>query len=215
VAASSVLADKARALGARGEVHHIPNGVDLRRFDGLDPAPVRRQLGASGKLVGSLANYDQTQELDRLLDAAKLLARADMTFLIAGRGSALRHARGRVARERITNVRFRGFVPSEQAPALISAFDIGMCAYARTPMDDARTPMRLLMYAAAGLPTVCTDLEEVRRMRFGNVVLVQDDAPSLAGGLEAAMSLPRARPPEVRAYDLPGLVARYEAVLRG
>jgi glycosyltransferase involved in cell wall biosynthesis len=215
VAASSVLADKARALGAQGQVHHIPNGVDLRRFDGLDPEPVRRGLAGDGTLVGSLANYDQPQELDRILDAAKLLAGADVTFLIAGRGSALRHARRRVVQEDIANVRFMGFVPPDRAPALISAFDVGLCAYARSPMDDARTPMRLLMYAAAGLPTVCTDLEEVRRMSFDNVSLVADDAASLADGVLHASELPRARPSQVAAYDLPGLVARYEAVIRG
>ena len=75
--------------------------------------------------------------------------------------------------------------------------------------------MRLLMYAAAGLPTVWTDLEEVRRMRFDNVVLVGDDPRSLVEGVSRARAYPPGRPPQGEAYDLPDLVARYESVLRG
>jgi glycosyltransferase involved in cell wall biosynthesis len=124
-------------------------------------------------------------------------------------------AEQRVQREGIQNVIFRGYIPPEDAPGLISAFDVGLCSYTKSPMDDARSPMRLLMYAAAGLPTVCTDLEEVRRMQFPNVVLVNDDAPSLAEGVGHALQLPRAQPPQIVNYDLHKLVPKYEAILIG
>lgn len=215
VAASSVLADKARALGARGEVHFIPNGVDLQRFDSANGARLRSRLGVSGTLVGSIANYDRARELDRVVDAAKLSFDKDFVFFIAGRGVALAHARKRVHVERVTNVTFHGFVSPEETPDMTASFDVGLCSYLKTPMDDARTPMRMLLYAAAGLPTVCTDLEEVRRMNFDNVVRVSDDAPALVSGVELALQLPRKRPPQVEQYDLPTLVRRYEDVLRG
>jgi glycosyltransferase involved in cell wall biosynthesis len=215
VAASSVLADKARALIPRGPVYHIPNGVDLRRFDGLDRVAARMQLGIDGPVIGSVANYDQASELDLVLDAARIVADRGVVFLLAGRGRALAHAMARASHERIRNVVFRGFVPPEAAPALISSFDVGLCSYRRTPMDDARTPMRLLMYAAAGLPTVCTDLDEVRRMGFANVVRVNDDPEAIATGVLAALDMPRVRPPQIEHYDLDRLVARYEAVLLG
>jgi glycosyltransferase involved in cell wall biosynthesis len=210
-----VLVDKARALGAHGPIYHIPNGVDLCLFQKVNGAEIREELFIHGKLVGSLANYDRPTELDKVIDAAKKLADSGIVFLIAGRGTAIRSAIQRAEREGITNVVFRGYVSPPDAPAFINAFDVGLCSYLKSAMDDARSPMRLLMYAAAGLPTVCTNLEEVRRMHFPNVVLVEDDAPSLIEGVERALQLPRARPPQIEMYDLRNLVEQYEAVLRG
>ncbi len=215
VAASSVLVDKAHALGARGSIYHIPNGVDLCLFQKVDGANIRKELIMEGKLVGSLANYDRPGELDKVLDAARTLALRGIVFLIAGRGATMRPAMQRAEMEGITNVIFHGYVSPTDAPAFINAFDVGLCTYTKSVMDDARSPMRLLMYAAAGLPTVCTKLEEVRRMQFPNVVLVEDNARSLAEGVEQALQLPRVRPPQIEMYDLRNLVEQYEAVLQG
>ena len=215
VAASSVLVDKARASGARAPVYLIPNGVDLSRFRCLDGLKAHTDIQRPGPLVGSVANHDKLSELDKVLDAAKVLATSNITFLIAGRGAAMQPAQQRAQREGLTNVIFRGYVSSAQAPGLIAELDVGLCPYAKSPMDDARSPMRLLMYAAAGLPTVCTDLEEVRRMQFRNVILVDDDPNSLAEGIERALQLPRARPPQIDDYDIGRLVEHFEAVLKG
>jgi glycosyltransferase involved in cell wall biosynthesis len=215
VAASTVLQDRARDGGARGPVHHIPNGVDLCSFRLARPRPVRQRLGIPGPLVGSVANHDNVLEIDKLLDAARLLRDTDITLLIAGRGIGMQRAAERIRAENVRNVFLYGFVGPEDAPSLISALDVGLCSYRRTPMDHARSPMRLLMYAAAGVPTVCTDLEEVRRMGLPNVVLVDDHAQALAQGIRAALELPRGRPPQVEAYDARDLVRRYERVLRG
>ena len=215
VTVSSVLAAQARAQGARGPVHLIPNPVDLHRFDRLDGAAIRQRLALPGRLIGSVGSHDKPAELDKLLDMATLLAGEDLTLLIAGRGAAVPAARGRAQREHRTNVRFTGYIPPADAAALMSALDVGICPYPKSPGADASSPMRLLQYTAAGVPTVCTDLEEVRRMRFPNVVLVPDDAPGLAAGIQAALRMPHGRPPEIAAYDLPRLVAQYEAILAG
>jgi hypothetical protein len=50
-------------------------------------------------------------------------------------------------------------------------------------------------------------------MQFANVVLVDDSVQSLVEGIERALQLPKARPPQIEAYDLQSLVAHYEAVL--
>jgi glycosyltransferase involved in cell wall biosynthesis len=213
VAASSVLADKAGLLGARGPVHLIPNGVDLRQYAHADGAAFRQRLGVAGKLVGSVANHDKLAELEKILAAAQMLSAEQVTFLIAGRGSAVPLAQRKASRLGLSNILFQGFIPPDQVADLISALDVGLCAYARSPMDDARSPMRLLLYSAAGLPTVCTDLEEVRRMNFPNVVLVQDDPASLAAGVRSALQMPRTMPGQISDYDLPVLVERWEGVL--
>ncbi len=215
VAISSVLVEKARALGARGPVYLIPNAIDLRNFDTADVSDIRSRLGVTGPLVGSIGSHDKPAELDKLLDAAASLANDNISLLIAGRGSAVPAAREQAQRRHLSNVHFIGPVPQAEAIRLTCALDAGICPYLKTPGADASSPMRILMYTAAGIPVVCTDLEEVRRMQFPNVVLVADNAPALADGIRAALQLPRGRPHEIEAYDLDRLVTRYEAVIQG
>jgi glycosyltransferase involved in cell wall biosynthesis len=215
VAVSSVLVEKVNATGAHGIVHHIPNGVDLRRFGNSNRENIRTQLRVQDPLVGIVGNHDRPAELNKVLDAIGFLANQDLDFLIAGRGSAVLGAKRRVCSEGLSNIRFLGYLPLEQAIGVISALDVGLCAYAKTPGADASSPMRLLMYTAAGIPTVCTDLEEVRRMQFPNVVLVRDNAESLAEGIRHALHLPQRRPSQIEAYDLQSIVRRYETVLAG
>jgi glycosyltransferase involved in cell wall biosynthesis len=214
VAASSVLAEKASASTSR-PIRHIPNAVDLERSQRADGAPFRSQWNAPGGIVGMLGNNDKSAELDKVLDAAKLLSQDHLTFIIAGRGSAVPPAKKRAMKEGLTNVKFVEEVALENAADIIDAFDIGLCPYLKTPGADAGSPMRLLLYTAAGLPTVCTELEEARRMGFPNVVLVKDNPESLADGIRRARLLPRTRPVQIAAYGLRRLAKEYEMVLSG
>jgi glycosyltransferase involved in cell wall biosynthesis len=213
VAASSVLADMARAAGTSRPIHHIPNGINLRAFDGLQRDVVRRELGMTGSVVGSIGNHDSVGEIDKLLAAAQMLAPDGVQFVIAGRGSAVPYTVERVWRENMTNVTVQDYLAPDEARKLAVALDVGLCPYVKTTMDDARSPMRLLMYAAAGIPIVCTDLEEVRRIKFANVVMVEDDVIEFAEGIRRALSIPLGRPPEIAHFDLPLLVHTYEAIL--
>ena len=115
----------------------------------------------------------------------------------------------------MTNVLFHGFVPFEQLASVVAAFDIGLCPYRKSKMDNARSPMRLFSYLASGAPVVCTDLTSVRELAMENVVLVDDTPQDFAEGIRQAMSLPRRRPKGLYKYDLSRLVNQYEQVLRG
>jgi len=214
VAASSVLAEKARALTSR-PIHHIPNGVDLDLFKNTGGALFRARWKVTDEIVGVLGNHDKPEELLKILETAKILSKLPLTFLVAGRGSAVPKAKRRASIEGLTNVIFLDGVAMEKAAEVVSAFDVGLCTYSKTPADDARSPMRLLMYAAAGLPIVCTDLEEVRRMQLPNVVRVEDNPKAYADGILRARRMPRSVPSQILAYDLHRLVEKYEGVLKG
>jgi hypothetical protein len=215
VAASSVLVDRVRQCYPNTQLHLIPNGIDLQHYNSLDHSAARRELGLSGCIVGAVGNHDKLAELEKILEAATLLAHEDITFLIVGRGAAIAAAREQARQARLSNVIFQGYLPAAEAATLVAALDVGLCPYLKTPGADAGSPMRLLMYAAVGLPTVCTDLQEVRRMNFSNVVLVDDNPAALAKGIQHALRLPRGCPLQLASYDIEQLTAKYEAVLQG
>jgi glycosyltransferase involved in cell wall biosynthesis len=214
VAASSTLSERAKKNTTR-PVYLIPNGVDTDRFRNADGSAFRARWGAPGCVVGLLGNHDRPTELRAMLDAARRLTDENISFIVAGRGSAIPDSKRYASKNGIPGIQFIGKVPLQSAAEVVAAFDLGLCLYSKTPADDARSPMRLLMYAAAGLPIVCTDLEEVRRMQFPNVVLVADDPLSIAEGIRRARRMPRSIPAQIAAYDLHRLTAQFEQVLKG
>lgn len=213
VAASSVLVDKATLKNPKGTVHHIPNGVDLSKYIKSRQEIDISQYISRGKLIGVLGNHDKSNELDKVLDIAKILQNENFIFLIAGRGAAIPKAKIRAGNEKISNVIFKGYISMDSAIHLLNYIDVGLCPYQKTAGADSGSPMRLLMYTAAGLPTVCTDLEEVKRMGFPNVVIVKDDAENFVRGIRKAIKLPRSRPDQINNYDIQTLVTKYENVM--
>ncbi|OQY46050.1 MAG: hypothetical protein B6242_08815 [Anaerolineaceae bacterium 4572_78] len=215
VAISSVLMDKARQCGTGDNLYYIPNGVNLDQYGKKNKKNIRDKFNISGALVGSVGNYDRPSELNRIIGAAKLMKSEDVTFLIAGRGSALPQAKKQVKSQDISNVIFMGYLPSNKAIEVMTTLDVGLCPYDKTPMDDARSPMRLLAYSAASVPVVCTDLKSVRSIGFPNVVLVDDSATAMVAGIKQALQFPKVRPPQIEAYDINKLVTKYEMILQG
>ncbi|MGH2356355.1 MAG: glycosyltransferase [Chloroflexota bacterium] len=218
VVVSRVLADRLRAAGCQKPLTLIPNGVRLSDFSGAGSdagQALRRELGLRGPVIGLIGNHDRWDELARVLDVARIHAALPATFLIVGRGAAVQRAQHEAARAGLSNVRFAGFVPPERVAPYFAAVDVGLCPYTKSAGADAQCPMRLLAYSAAGSAVVCTELEEVKRMRLPNVVLVGDRPEQLAAGVVEALRLPRQRPAEMQHYDIEALARRYEQVLAG
>ena len=215
IAASHVLAGRAIEAGACGSVSWIPNGVELSEYDGADGSRWSARLGLAGRLVAVIGNHDKPAEMAKLLAIAGLLARDNFHFVVAGRGLALPAAQKNASLLGLSNIHFVGPLERRAMPEFLAAMHLGLCPYLRTPGADAGSPMRLLQYAAAGLPTVCTDLEETRRMGFENVVLVKDDAQAAVDGLLKAAHMPRRRPPQILEYDLPKLIGSLEDIMAG
>jgi glycosyltransferase involved in cell wall biosynthesis len=208
------LVDKAIAFRAQKTIQYIPNGIDLQRFNHMDAERNRVRLGLQGRVIGTLGNHENPLELHKVIEAAKALEHTKLNFIIAGRGAAVNVAKEHAKTAKLSNVRFFGYVDPSDMPNMLAAFDVGLCPYTKTKMDEARSPMRLFAYAAAGLPTVSTDLEEVRRLNFPNVVLVKDDAKALAQGILQALQMRRQQPNNIYQYDIHRLVSDYELVLQ-
>lgn len=209
VAASSVLAEKVKGK----EVYLIPNGVDLERFRRADGSKVRKKLNLHGTVVGFIGNQDKYRELFKVIKASEHLGNEDLTFLVVGKGSAISPIKKYIDKKEISNFRFAGFVDPSEIPEYCKAIDIGLCPYMKTKSDDARSPMKLLDYTAAGKPVVATELEEIRRMNFSNVIIVRDDVASLAEGIRKALGAEVKISKDIEKYDINKLAKKYERVI--
>ncbi|MHB1414325.1 MAG: glycosyltransferase [Chloroflexota bacterium] len=213
VAVGTVMAERTRRRGYEGPLSVIPNGVHVDRYSAKDGMRVREALALRGPVVGLVGNHGKWVEVERVLRVARMMAGTPATFLIVGRGAAGARAREVARREGLRNVRVVGFVPPQDVAAYFSAIDVGLCPYDKNEGSDAQCPLRLLSYSAAGSAVVCTELEEVKRMGFPNVMFADPRPESIARAVEMALARPRTRPDIIERYDIRRLAAAYERVL--
>lgn len=184
VAASTVLKDA--VAGLRPDVVWIPNGFDPQRILGGQKEVARAALGLQGeKLVGFIGQHGEFSGLLKVVEAAHLLHRRDIVFLIAGGGREVGPAQARARQWGLDNFRFLGHL--HQVKDFFAAIDVGLIPSYKSLFRDSASPIKLFEYTAAGLPVVSTDLEEVRRLAFPNVLLVDESAEALAEGIVRAL----------------------------
>lgn len=208
VAASSVLAEKVKS----NNVHLIPNGVDIERFRSADGKKVREELGLKGTVVGVIGAHHEFSGLIKVVEAAKKLR--NLTFVVVGGGTEVPKAQ-KLSEKYGLNFVFTGFVNREKIQNYFKAIDIGLLPFPKTKFTDSACPIKLLEYTAAGKPVVSTDLEEVKRMNFSNVILTRDSPNSLAEGIKKAIDLKVEIPREIGTYDITLLTKKYRRVLAG
>ena len=196
-----------------GRVRYLANGIDLQRFSAAAAMPLPP---GEGPVIGTIAALRPEKNLSRLLRAfAVVRAQRPARLLVVGDGperaglEALAGALG-IAGDTL----FAGY--SEESERWYASMD----AFA-LPSDTEQMPLSLLEAMASGLPAVCTDVGDVRRMLAPEnapfVVPLTDDA--FAHGLSrlldadgrAVGAANRAR--AVAAYDQGAMFAAYAGLL--
>ncbi len=138
-------------------VELIPNGADPSMFDPADDgAEFRRAHALEGQFVVLYAGaHGMSNDLDVLLDAAKLLADDDkIRFALLGDGKEKPALQARAAQMGLTNVTFLPSVPKSEMPAALAAADA--CIAILKPLEEYKTtyPNKVFDYMAAGRPLV-------------------------------------------------------------
>lgn len=171
--------------------YYINNGVDLESYKELI---VKKQLedkdlkSEKFKVIYTGA-IRPVNNVGYILDTAKLLAKhSDIQFLIYGEGNQLQQLKERVEKERIQNVKFKGYVNKQNIPYILSQSSLNILNYSQTLYNWSRgnSSNKLFEYMAAGRPIISTvkmgydiiekyeagvSLEEYNPQIFANTIL--------------------------------------------
>lgn len=148
-AVSSAVAHGLRQWTPRA-VTAVPNGVDLRAYTTPQRAPEGLPDRPFAVYVGSLSSR---LDLTALLPTARLLC-GTVPVVLAGPATPETAAQLTGAE----GISWLGPIPTELVPGLLQRAAVGLFLHRPTDHTEASDSMKLLEYAAAGLPVVANDL---------------------------------------------------------
>jgi glycosyltransferase involved in cell wall biosynthesis len=217
-----------RASENRNQVNHhrsvvIPNGIPVAKYRYSEPSRIRLRaalgLPDSAFVVISVGNLRGQKNHDcavrGIAQDRKLLADADIHYLICGEGGAIEtlNLKNRISELGLTD-RVHLLGARTDIPELLSAADL----FLSTSLHEGM-PLAVLQAFAASLPCLLSPLEEHREIKEGMPVveLLAAIAPeAVAEGLRTAiMSLPSrnelsiARAPALERFEMSHCAARY------
>lgn len=183
-----------------GRVHLVRSGVDLSRFDAVEPVDLRALVGAPADalvlvMVGNLRPQKDHPTLVRALAALAPEERDRLCVAVVGSTTSdptYHHDLLAMVERLGVGGSFHLLGARDDAPALIAAADAGVAT-----SKDETGPLVVLEYMASGLPFLATDTGEISRaVRDLGVGWVTP--PRDAGALADALRELLATPPEQR-----------------
>ena len=156
-----------RLSGFNKRVFLIPTGVDTVMFN---PEIWR---GGEGKIVfgwtGVVWGELMFENVLFMLDCFRQVAteHGDVALRIAGGGQLMPRVRDIIA-ERYSglDIKLEAWLPYEQMPRFLSGVDIGLLPLIQkaNPWVESKSPTKLFVYMAMGLPTVASRVGELRHI---------------------------------------------------
>jgi glycosyltransferase involved in cell wall biosynthesis len=193
---SIAFADAAIAVHEPHLVELVRHGNPRRKFavvmNAADPSMFPTRTEAAPKDGFRLVYHGTISQRHGLEVAVRAVAKAReeidaLEFLVLGDGDDVDRI-ARLVRELDVQANVtvrRGFVPIEQLAHVLADADVGVVPI----YDDAFTrfmlPVKLLEYAALGIPAICTSTETIRA--YFDDTMVRFVAPGDAGDLAAAI----------------------------
>lgn len=179
----------------RNRIALIPNGCDLKIFDG-EVQPWRPAQVKSTDLMAVFAGaHGMANGLDAVLNAAAALkkrGRDDIKLVLIGQGKLKVELQARAVREGLDNVVFHDPVNKTRLAGLMVATDLGLQVLANVPAFYYGTsPNKFFDYIAAGLPVLNNYpgwLAEMIKQHQCGFVVPPEDPEAFANALEKAAS---------------------------
>ncbi len=146
-AISNYLADWARDMGYKERVEVIPNGVDYKKFESIEP-----KIKNDGKFILiTTSRLVKKNGVEDIIKAMSLLSR-DVSLHILGSGPLDKHLRQRAKSLGVENrVQFIGFVDQREIPKFLHRADVFIRPSLTEGMGNS-----FIEAMAAGLPVIAT-----------------------------------------------------------
>lgn len=150
------------------------------------PAPTMARRDVEELRIGYVGVISRARGLDRLASAlpavATRIGKDAVLHLVGGFESA------RLEQEMLGlhGVEYHGYLPNEEALAVISRMHVGIALTARTPNYDYSLATKIPEYIALGLPVVATD-NPINRELFNRVPTVRLIDPASSDALTEAL----------------------------
>ena len=161
----------------------LPNGADLDRLRGVDPAQVhalRSRLGLDGKyVIGYIGNHGNYTGVDLVVNAF-LAARARLpqaALLIVGPAQCWQ---GILDAHRADGVIATGPVPPGEIATYFNALDLGILAQGKSSGTEFAFQLKVVEYTACRKCVVSTPLCTWQRLRWPNVFLIEPEPAAWA-----------------------------------
>lgn len=171
-----------------------PARPERRVADG--EGPVAAGLGVEGEsprdersVIVWMGNMGPQDGVDEAVDCARIVVeehgRTDCRFVFIGTGEVLDQLRARTIEMGLDKwVEFTGWIPDDEAFAILSTATIGLSADPPGPLNDKSTMNKTLEYMSFELPVVAHDLVETRASAGGAATYAASgDAAGLASSI--------------------------------
>lgn len=214
-----------QSQGLRVPIQSVSCGIDLDRFrpqPNADKIALRQRFGLSPKRITLLfvGRVDGEKKLGLMMRALAKLDRPDLEFAIAGKGAAFGEMQKLAASLHLGDrVRFLGYVPDEDLPALLNCVDIFVMPSEAELLSIASLEAMacgrpLLLANAVALPELVTNGENGYLFTPGD----QDDLArritDLVDHPEAWPAMQQASIRRANAHGLGQVLAQYERIYR-
>lgn len=148
---------------------YLPNWVDT---EWIRPLPrmnsFRRQLGVGEDdfLVGYVGNFGFKQQMETVVEAARLLRdQRNIRFVLIGDGARKQAAVDAATEAELDNIQFLGVQPHDALPEMLAASDLHVL-HQRTEVVDMVVPSKLLTYSASGRPILLAGVPESEGAKY-------------------------------------------------
>jgi glycosyltransferase involved in cell wall biosynthesis len=188
------LRDRLVAAGAAPHrVSVIRNGPVLERVESA--VPDAKVKGEHQFLICWIGKMGRQDRVDLVIRVAERIVRdhgrTDCGFAVLGDGECLDELRRLTAELGLQQwVHFPGWLPEDHVFGYLASADLGI----DTSLQEEVSPVKAMEYMALGLPVICFDLQETRRITLGAAVLVPPgDTDALAKELLTLLDDPQGR----------------------
>lgn len=222
-----------QALIAKGvaqqKITVLANWANEENFQPVLPDPVLAEREGLGQrfCVMYVGNIGAAQALDTVVQTAALLQEVlDTEYVLVGDGVARETLERQVKEQGLTNIRFLGSRPQEQAAAYLAWADVALIHLKQDPAYEITIPSKAYAYLAVGKPIIAAASGDTARLieeSGAGLVCRPGDPSALAQTVRQFFALPLServamgqagRKAFLSSYTRQVLVDKYEELFR-